>query len=64
VRDIKGIGHLSVALAAYEVYASARHKRPITHLSHQWPWSLLVWGWVFGLIWHFLYWSFRDVDSN
>ena len=48
------IAAVSIALAAYETYAVARHKTKVTELSHRWPYGLFVWGWWVALAVHFL----------
>ncbi len=53
MRDVPAIATWSVAYAAWEVYAKARHRPTITDLSHRWPWGLLVWGWLLALAVHF-----------
>lgn len=54
MRDVRGIALASVSLAAYETYALTRKKPTITDLSHRWPFSFLVWSWLFLLAYHFI----------
>jgi len=60
VRDVPRIAALSIALASYEAFAIARKKPTITDLSNTFPWSLLIYGWLGALAYHFWFWSHHD----
>ena len=48
------IGPVSILLAAWEAFALSRHKPTITNLSHRWPYSLFIYGWMAWLFVHFI----------
>ena len=48
------IVYASLLLLAWEVFATRFGFPLITDLSHTWPWSILVWGYVIWLVIHFV----------
>jgi hypothetical protein len=48
------IALISIALAAWEAYAITHHRPTVSDLSHTWPYSLGVYGWLATLFVHFI----------
>ncbi len=59
------IQRLSLGLAAYQVAAIVTNRLPrVSHLSHRFPYALLIWGWIIALSAHFIQDMLDDAFSS